>query len=329
MKRRTFLVTAAGAAVASADVRDFDITAYGARPDRRDCTGTIANAISACSAAGGGRVIVPAGAYQTGPIHLKSNVNLHLVRGATLQFSTDPARYLPVVFTRFEGTELMNYSPLIYAFEQSNIAVTGEGTLDGQANSSNWWPWKGSERFGWRKGQPNYKPARDKLLEMAKRNVPVRERVFGAESYLRPNFIQPYRCDNVLIEGISIVNSPMWEIHPVLSTHVTVRNVSIDSHGPNNDGCDPESCDGVTIEGCTFNTGDDCIAIKSGRNEDGRRLHKPSRNITVRNCTMKDGHGGVSIGSEVSGGISDVLVENCRMDSPHLERALRLKSNSY
>jgi unsaturated rhamnogalacturonyl hydrolase len=145
---------------------------------------------------------------------------------------------------------------------------------------------------------------------------------------LRNSFIQPYRSKNILIEGVRIINSPMWEIHPVLSANVTVRGVTIDTHGPNNDGCDPESSRDVLIEDCVFDTGDDCIAIKSGRDADGRRVNVPSENIIVRNCTMKDGHGGVVIGSEISGGCRNVFVENCRMDSPNLDRALRFKSNA-
>ena len=165
-------------------------------------------------------------------------------------------------------------------------------------------------------------------LDQAARGVPVPERVFGDGSNLRPNFIQPYRCKNVLVEGVTIVNSPMWEIHPVLCTNVTVRRVSINSHGPNNDGCDPESCRDVLIEDCTLDTGVDCIALKSGRNEDGRRVNTPIENVVIRKCVMKDGHGGVVIGSEVSGGARRIFAEQCRMDSPNLDRALRIKTNS-
>jgi polygalacturonase len=156
----------------------------------------------------------------------------------------------------------------------------------------------------------------------------VAERTFGEGAYLRPNFIQPYRCRNVVIEGITIRNSPMWEMHPVLSTNVIVRGVNVDSHGPNNDGCNPESCRDVLIERCTFDTGDDCIALKSGRNDDGRRVNVPVENIVIRECTMKDGHGGVTIGSEISGGARNVFAEHCRMDSPNLNIALRIKTNS-
>ena len=201
--------------------------------------------------------------------------------------------------------------------------MTGRGTLDGQAGPEVWWPWKAGEGSG-----PTQVPARARLLEMAARGVPVSERVFGEGGYMRPNFVQPYRCRNVLIEGVTIINSPMWEIHPVLSANVTVRDVQIRSHGPNNDGCNPESSRDVLIERCTFDTGDDCIAIKSGRNDDGRRLHTPVENVVIRDCTMKDGHGGVVIGSEISGGARWIFAERCRMDSPRLDRVLRFKTNS-
>ncbi len=309
--------------------RDFVITSYGAVGDgAADCTEAFRKAIAACARADGGRVVVPEGRFLTGPIHLRSNVNLHVTRGATVAFSTDPQKYTPLVFTRWEGVELMGLSPLIYAFEQENIAVTGEGLLDGQADETNWWPMKGNPALGAKKGQPNQISARTKLFQMAEQGVPVRQRVFGPEALLRPQFVQPYRCRNVLIEGVTIRRSPMWELHPVLCRNVTVRNVAIETHGPNNDGCDPESCRDVLIEGCSFDTGDDCIAIKSGRNADGRRLHTPCENLVIRDCRMKDGHGGVSIGSEQSGGVRNVFVEKCRMDSPNLERALRLKTNA-
>jgi unsaturated rhamnogalacturonyl hydrolase len=302
--------------------RDFPITEFGAAPGGVDCSEAIRKAIAACSRAGGGRVLVPAGVFHTAAIHLLSNVNLHLADGATLQFLTDPEKY-PIVFTRWEGVECMNYSPLIYAFEQENIAITGRGTLDGGADWTNWWGWNDK-----RTAPVKQKAARDRLLAMGEEGVPVAQRVFGAKGFLRPNFIQPYRCKNILIEGVSIVRSPMWEIHPVLSSNITVRGVKVNSHGPNNDGCDPESCRDVLIEDCVFDTGDDCIAIKSGRNNDGRRLAVASENLIIRNCTMQDGHGGVVIGSEISGDCRNVFIENCRMDSPNLDRALRFKSNA-
>ena len=298
--------------------RDFVVTDFGARADGgADATSAFRSAIEACHRAGGGRVVVPAGEYPAGPIHLKSGVNLHVAAGATVRFHTDPARYLPAVFTRWEGVELMNYSPLVYAFEQQDVAITGEGTLDGQADETHWWPWKKSQ-----------KPARDRLLRMAEDGVPVAERIFGAGDDLRPNFIQTYRCRNVLIEGVTIRSSPMWVIHPVLSTNVTVRDVKVLSMGPNSDGCDPESSSDVLIEDSLFDTGDDCIALKSGRNADGRRLQTPVERVVVRNCRMRAGHGGVTIGSEISGGARDVYAERCQMSSPELDRGLRIKTNA-
>jgi len=309
--------------------RDFFITNFGAVGDgSSDASEAIALAVEACSAAGGGRVVVGEGVYLTGPIHLRSNVNLHVAKNATLRFSRDTEQYLPAVFTRWEGMEMMNYSPLIYAFERENIAVTGAGTLDGNADERFWWPWKGQEEHGWVAGEPEQSDARNRLQVMVEAGLPVKERLFGDGDYLRPSFVQPYRCRNILVEGVTIVNSPMWEIHPVLCTNVSVRGVRVETHGPNNDGCNPESCRDVLIEDCYFDTGDDCIALKSGRNADGRRLDTPVENVIIQNCTMRDGHGGVVIGSEISGGARNVFVRNCRMSSPNLDRALRIKTNS-
>jgi polygalacturonase len=305
--------------------RDFEITAFGAVGDgAASSTAAIRRAIAACRGAGGGRVVVPKGRFITGAIRLESGVNLHVAEGATLAFSSDTKEYLPLVFTRWEGVELLNYSPFIYAIEAENIAITGPGTLDGQAGPEQWWNWRGAGAAG----GARQTAARMRLIDMQARGVPVAERVFGDGSFLRPNFIQPYRSRNVLIDGVTIVNSPMWEIHPVLCQSVTVRNVTIVSHGPNNDGCNPESCRDVLIERCSFDTGDDCIALKSGRNDDGRRLHTPVENVVIRDCMMKDGHGGVVIGSEISGGARNIFAEKCRMDSPRLDRALRIKTNS-
>jgi polygalacturonase len=308
--------------------KDFNVTKYGAAPGgKTDCTEAFRKAIEACNKAGGGRVVVPKGEFLTGSIHLKSNVNLHVSKGATLKFSTDEDKY-PIVHTRWEGMELMNYSALIYAYEQENIAVTGEGTLDGQGDNENWWPWNGRAQYGWKQGAPNQRLARARLYKMMDENVPVEQRVFGKGGYLRPNFIQPYKCKNVLIEGVKIIRSPMWEVHPVLCENVTVNKVSIASHGPNNDGCDPESCKDVLIKDCYFDTGDDCIAIKSGRNNDGRRIGVPTENIIVQGCVMKDGHGGITVGSEISGGVRNLFAENCKLDSPNLDHALRVKNNA-
>ena len=312
--------------------RTFDITTFGALPDGKTLnTAAIAKAIEACAKSGGGRVLVPAGRFLTGAIHLESNVELHVSEGATLLFDTHPSSY-PLVFTRWEGMELMNYSPLIYARRKKNIAITGKGTLDGQGGEKNWWawkgPWGGSTEHGWKEGMPDQRPARKKLFEMAEANVPVEKRVFGDGSLLRPPFIQPYDCENVLIEGVRIRNSPFWNVHPVLCRNITLRGVDVAGLGPNNDGTDPESVDHMLIEDCSFNTGDDCIAVNSGRNADGRRLATPSQNILIRNCRMQEGHGGVVVGSQISGGARWVFAENCQMDSPNLWYAIRFKNNA-
>jgi polygalacturonase len=309
--------------------KDFDVTRFGAVGNgKTDCTKAFKKAIEKCNASGGGRVVVPKGIYLTGAIHLKSNVNLYVSKEATIKFSTDPKKYLPVVFARWEGVECMNYSPLIYAYEQENIAVTGEGVLDGQGANGNWWSWKGKEETGWVAGMPNQNVARKKLFEMGEKGVPVAERIFGDGFYLRPNFFEPYKCKNVLVQGVTFKDSPMWFLNPVLCRNVSIIGVTTEGLGPNTDGCDPESCTDVLIKNCSFKTGDDCIAIKSGRNNDGRRVNVPCSNIIVQGCRMKDGHGGVSIGSELSGGIRNVYAENDTMDSPNLDRVLRIKTNA-
>ena len=309
--------------------RDFNITRYGAVADGKTaCTGAIARAIDECSRAGGGRVAVPAGVWLTGPIHLKSNVDLHVAEGATVKFIPDPKLYLPLVRTRWEGTELLNYSPLIYSDGQENLAITGGGVFDGQADCGHWWPWSGAAACSPKPGDPNARTARDALAAMAGRDVPVEQRVFGEGAYLRPPLLQPCRSKNILIEGVTFVNSPMWVVTPLYCSNVTVRGVTVVGHGPNTDGCDPDSCTDVLIENCSFDTGDDCIAIKSGRNRDGRRVARPTENVIVRGCRMKDGHGGITIGSEMSGGVRNVYVEDCRLDSPNLNVAFRFKTNA-
>lgn len=313
----------------SIPARDFKITDFGAVGDGlADCTKAIADAIAGAGAAGGGRVVVPPGVFRTGPVHLESHIGLHLEKDATLSFIPEAERYLPAVFTRWEGMEFMGLSPLIYAYGKTDLAITGEGTLDGGADETHWWPWAGKGIAEIPDVRFTQKAARDRLFTDAEAGVPPEDRHYAEGAYLRPPFIQLYRCQNILIEGVTITRSPFWLINPVLSNSVTVRGVTCNSFGPNNDGCDPESCKDVLIEDCIFDTGDDCIAIKSGRNADGRRVGVASENIIVSNCEMKAGHGGVVMGSELSGGIRNVFVENCRMSSPDLERGIRIKTNA-
>ncbi|KJF47529.1 MULTISPECIES: glycoside hydrolase family 28 protein [Bacillus] len=304
--------------------REFNVIHYGADNKGIELsTNAIQSAIDDAHRLKGGRVLIPEGTFLTGALELKSNVELHLHENAYVTFSQDTRDYLPLVLTRYEGIELYNYSPLIYAHHAENIAITGAGTLDGRGDEHHWWPWK----YG-TNGQPSQDRDRQLLFEMAEKRIPVEERVFGEGHYLRSSFIQPYNCQNILIEGVTVKDSPMWQVHPVLSENVIVRGVNIIGHGPNTDGVNPESCRHVLIEDCYFDNGDDCIAIKSGRNEDGRRIGVPSENIVIRRNTMRDGHGGVTIGSEISGGVKYVYAEDNVMDSPNLDRALRIKTNS-
>jgi polygalacturonase len=265
---------------------------------------------------------------------LLSKVDLHLEEGATLRFSTDPADYLPVVRTRWQAVEVYNYSSLIRAEGQTDIAITGAGTLDGAGDNEHWWYWIGSGQYGWRPGLPNQRADWGELERMNNEQVPVDQRVFGAGHYLRPSFIQPFRCTNVLIEGVTVLNSPMWTIHPLECSNVTVQGVTIDNLGPNGDGCNPESCTDLLIRDCTFKTHDDCIAIKSGRDADGRRLGLPSRGIIVEDCTFVSGGAAVAVGSEMSGGVEDVWVRRLHMppdpaaDEAWMQWVLCVKSTS-
>ena len=319
--------------------RDFLITKYGAKETHTAAKNqkAINKAIAACSKKGGGRVIVPAGThFLTGAITLLSGVNLVVEKDAVLEFAFEPSLY-PIVPTRWEGLDCWNLSPLIYAYQQKDIAITGEGTIDGGGSRDTWWPWVGNKRFGYQDGMPITqwnKNSRPRLLKSAEDGVDMDERRFDANDGLRPQLINFNQCEGILIENVTLLRSPFWVIHPLLSTDITVRGVHINNDGPNGDGCDPESCDRVLIENCFFNTGDDCIAIKSARNNDGREggqgryAGRPSKNIIIRNCKMQNGHGGVVIGSEISGGCQNVYAENCEMDSPNLDRVLRIKTNS-
>ena len=315
------------------------ITKYGAKTDNTAAKNqkAIQKAIDLCSKKGGGRVVVPAGQkFLTGAIELKSGVNLEVQENAVLEFVFEPALY-PIVETSWEGLECFNLSPCVYAFKAKDIAITGKGTIDGGGSNDTWWPWNGNKRFGWKEGQTSQRDmGRPRLLQAGEDGIPMYdekgkrspERVFTEKDRLRPQLVSFNKCDGILLEDVTLLRSPFWVIHPLHSTDITVRRVKMINDGPNGDGCDPECCDRVLIEDCYFDTGDDCIAIKSGRNRDGRERNMPSKNIIIRNCEMKNGHGGVVVGSEISGGCQNVYAHDCVMDSPELERVLRIKTNS-
>jgi polygalacturonase len=299
--------------------RFFRVTDFGAKGDGTTLdTSAFAKAIAACRRAGGGHVVAgEGGTFLTGAIHLLSNVDLHVEENATILFSQDPADYLPAVFTRWQGIELMNYSPFIYCYGQRNVAVTGAGTLNGQADASHWWNWKSLET-----------PDFNALETMADDNVPVSQRVFGEGHYLPPQMIQPFASDTVLLQGVTVINSPFWHLNPNLCRNVTVEGLTISSSGPNTDGCDPESCDGVVVRNVTYDTGDDCMAIKSGRDADGRRVNVPCQNVVIEHCDFAGGHGGITIGSEMTGGVQNVYARDLTMNSANLQAGHRIKTNT-
>lgn len=308
------------------NIVDFGAQA-GADADAKANMAAICAAIDSCSATGGGVVLIPAGDWATGPITLRSNVNLHVSEGAKLLFSTNYDLYAETVVTRWEGLDCQNLHPLVYADSCINVAITGKGVLDGQGSNEVWWYMKGKKAYGWDETKLSQKAGRDTLLSYDRNKTPLGERkIFTIAEGLRPQLVNICNSRNVLIEGVTLKDSPFWTLHPLNVTDLTVRGVTFDNFGPNGDGCDPESCTNVLIEDCSFNTGDDCIAIKSGRNNDGRN-GKGTQNVYVRNCKMKNGHGGVVLGSEISGGFSNLWVENCDMDSPELDRVIRIKTS--
>ncbi|MDY4498976.1 MAG: glycoside hydrolase family 88 protein [Prevotella sp.] len=310
--------------------KSYNITDFGASTKAKaaDNQKAINKAIATCSKNGGGRVVIPEGTFITGAITMLSKVNLHIEKNGVLLFAFQPELY-PIVPTRWEGLDCWNLQPCVYAYKQTDIAITGQGTIDGGGGNDTWWKWCGKDHYGWKEGIISQKSgSRARLLKMAEDGVDMNERKFGPQDGLRPQLINFNQCDGILIEDVTLLRSPFWVIHPLLSKNITVRGVHINNDGPNGDGCDPESCDGVLIENCFFNTGDDCIAIKSGRNNDGRLWGRPSENIIIRNCEMQNGHGGVVLGSEISGGCRNVFAENCKMDSPDLDRVIRIKTNT-
>lgn len=300
--------------------RDFAITDFGAKGDGvTDSLPAMRTAIAACVKAGGGRVVVPAGTFLlNGPVHLESNVNLHLGKDSTLLFSGRPDDFLPTVLTRWEGVILYNYSPMIYARGAENVAVTGQGTIDGNA------------RREFRSWAMDVSRLQDRGQELSRRmgaaGAPIAERQFGAGYFMRPSLLQPYECRNVLIEGVTIKDAPFWVVHPTFCTNVTVRGITVESLLINNDGCDPDSCTDVLIENCRFLTGDDGIALKAGRDADAWRDGRRTENVVIRNCVFQSKINALCIGSEMSAGVRHVFMEDCRVEEG--ESCIYFKSNA-
>lgn len=302
------------------NVREFGAAGSGQAKD----TEAIRKTIDAAVSAGGGTVYFPAGQYLTGPIHLKSNITLNLDAGAVIKFSTDFDDYLPMVKSRWEGTECTNFSPCIYAYKAENIAIVGRGLIDGQGKV--WWDTMRKVRTP-AADKTKAEPSKwAKLFAESNPDSPLKARWEAMGNFLRPPMIQPFECRNVRIEGVSLQNPPFWTVNPVYCDNVTVTGISIKNpeDSPNTDGINPDSCRNVHISDCHISVGDDCITIKSGRDADGRRVARPCENITVTNCTMLDGHGGVVIGSEMSGGVRKVTIANCIFDGT--ERGIRIKT---
>ena len=293
--------------------------------------------IDSLSSCGGGIVTVPVGEHLlNGSLFLKSGVELNVPEGAVLRFSGKADDFLPVVPTRWEGTELMGRSAMIYANGQHDVSITGSGIIDANGGEMARWGMTAEtdafeENTHGTHGETVEMPDVRRLREMGGmdtadvRYTPPKQRIFGKGTHLRPCAIEFYNCRNVRIEGIQLKNSPFWCIHPLYCDNFLVRGVVIDSHYPNNDGCDPESSCNVLIEGCTFRTGDDAIAIKAGRDADGRRVGRPSENITIRDCHFFSECNGLCIGSEMSGGVRNVIMENVNIGN--VKNALLFKSN--
>ncbi len=295
--------------------RQCNILDYGAIGDgKTKNTEAIKQAIGDCSQKGGGKVIFPAGKWLTGQIHFLDNIELSLVKDAEINFSDDRNDYLPLVFSRYQGMEYFNYSPLIYANNCRNIAITGEGKLIG--NGVMWRVWSDKPQ------DPN---AGAELLAMVKAGVPAEQRIFGEQYGLRPSFIQFINCKNILVQGISIEDGPMWTIHPIYSENIIIDNVKIDTYGINTDGVDVDSSKNVLIKNSDISAGDDAISIKAGLGEDGLRINKPAENVIIKNCKMRDGHSGISIGSELTGGVKNIIMQNNTFDST--EDGFKIKSS--
>lgn len=305
------------------------ITAYGARPDGLTLnTKSINDAIAACSKKGGGVVLVPTGMWLTGPVELKSNVNLHLQKNAILQFTKDFDQY-PLVKGNWEGLpQMRNQSPLS-ATNQQNMAITGFGIIDGAGEA---WrmvkkdkltegQWKKLVASGgmisedgktWYPSEKNFQGSKMKNPGVISADKSPGD-YHAIKDFLRPNLLVIANCKKVLLEGVTFQNSPAWCLHPLMSEHLTVRNIKVLNpwYAQNGDGIDVESCKNVLVENSSFDVGDDGICIKSGRDEAGRQRGRPTENVRVRNCVVYHAHGGFVIGSEMSGGAKNIYVENC------------------
>lgn len=278
------------------------ITECGAK-ENEPATPSIQSAIDSVAGKGGGTVVVPAGRWLSGRITLKNNVNLHFADGAVLSFSGDVADYRPAVFTRNEGVEVMSLGALIYANGQTNIAVTGKGTLVGPPKDCS----------------IHKQVMKSSVIEnFIAAKTPVAERVYEGRDrgpIFLPMFISPIQCTNVLIEGVTLEQTAFWNIVPVYCDTVIIRGVTVNSVGiPRGDGIDIESSRNVLIEYSTLNCGDDCFTMKAGRGDDGLRVNRPTENVVVRFCLAQKGHGGITLGSETAGMIRNLYLQDCVFD---------------
>lgn len=298
--------------------RDFPITKYGAKPgDVKATTAAFAKAMAACNKAGGGRVVVPAGEWLTGPVHFRSGCNLYLSEGAKLVFDDDLSLYYPAVQASWEGAECMNISPLLYAFECENIGISGPGML---APEMDFWR-------TWFNQPESHLQATRQLYAMCSTQVPVEYRHMEREGVqMRPHLIHFNRCTNVQLDGFKIRESPFWTIHLFMCKDVWAHGLDVYAHGHNNDGIDLEMTQHAVVEDCTFDQGDDAVVLKAGRNQDGWALGMPTQDIVVRNCNVVQGHCLLGIGSEMSGGIRRVYMHDCH-SSDQVYRLFYIKTN--
>jgi polygalacturonase len=320
MKKFFFVLAALFAFLLPSQAQQFyNVLNYGAKNDSSKlATRAIAAAIDAASKKGGGTIYFPAGKYLTGPIHLKSHIPIFIDAGAELHFSDNFDDYLPMVESRYEGVDVKSFSPLFYAYKAENISIIGRGIINGHGQK--WWNYV----LNFDDKQPRNKW--QKIFDAENKNILLPDDPAQMKrGFLRPPFIQPMYCKNVRVEGITIVNSPFWTVNPEFCENVTVDGVTINNpHSPNTDGINPESCKYVHITNCHISVGDDCITIKSGRDVPGRTKAAPAENYTITNCTMLAGHGGVVIGSEMSGGVRKITISNCVFDGT--DRGIRIKT---